>query len=59
MEAEQVESNLIDTLLYADKFDELISMVSFENGGVLTNDRGITIRYEDGSEFQITIVKTR
>jgi hypothetical protein len=31
---------------------------SFEEGGVLTTDRGLTIKLADGHEYQITIVRS-
>jgi hypothetical protein len=32
---------------------------SFKDAGVLTNNAGIVLRLMDGSEFQITIVRSR
>lgn len=32
---------------------------TFESVGLLTNNHGIVVRMKDGSEFQITIVKSR
>jgi len=32
---------------------------SFEEEGLLTSDHGLVLRLEDGSEFQITVVKSR
>ncbi len=40
-------------------FPGLASAASFEEGGVMTLNRGVTLRMQDGSEFQITIVKSR
>lgn len=31
----------------------------FEEAGLLTRNRGLLVRLSDGSEFQITIVKSR
>ena len=31
---------------------------TFEDSGVLTNDRGLVVEIEDGSEYQITIVRS-
>ena len=39
--------------------DVLNDISSFENEGVLTRDKGFVIRMVDGSQFQITIVKSR
>ena len=30
-----------------------------EDGGVLTNNAGFTVTLEDGSEYQVTIVRSR
>jgi len=32
---------------------------SFEEAGILTNNKGLVIKLRDGSEFQITIVKSK
>jgi hypothetical protein len=32
---------------------------SFEDSGLLTRNEGLVVRMEDGSEFQVTIVKSR
>lgn len=32
---------------------------SFADEGVLTNNKGLVIRLEDGSEFQLTIVRSK
>ena len=32
---------------------------TFENAGLLTRDKGVVVSLKDGSEFQITIVKSR
>jgi hypothetical protein len=32
---------------------------SFEDGGVLTMNEGLTVRFPSGAEFQITIVRSR
>jgi hypothetical protein len=40
--------------------DEMIVDVStFEEQGVLTNNKGLVIKTADGSEFQVTIVRSR
>jgi hypothetical protein len=35
------------------------SVETFKDAGVLTNNAGITLRMMDGSEFQITIVRSK
>ena len=32
---------------------------TFEEAGIMTNNKGIVIRYANGSEYQLTIVKSR
>ena len=32
---------------------------SFEDVGILTRDRGLVVKMDDGSEYQLTIVKSR
>ena len=38
--------------------DELLSVKTFSSAGVLTDNEGMIIKLLDGSEFQVTIVKT-
>jgi len=35
------------------------SATSFKEAGVLTNNKGLVMKLRDGSEFQITIVKSK
>lgn len=44
------DEDLAESLRSADKFSDT---------GLLTNDAGLLIRFEDGSEFQVTVVKSR
>lgn len=56
--AKQLEGMLIE-LLSDDCGQEAIpsrSLRTFEDEGVLTRNAGFTIRLENGSEFQITII---
>lgn len=39
--------------------DDIRSILTFEEAGMLTNDKGLVIRTCDGSEFQITIIQSR
>ena len=32
---------------------------TFEDMGIMTRNKGVVIRFEDGSEFQVTIVRSR
>ncbi len=48
-------SDIVDQFLE----DELKDVQSFEEAGVLTSDAGFVVRLKDGSEFQVTVVKSR
>jgi hypothetical protein len=37
----------------------IIGTGSFESVGMMTRNEGLVVRMKDGSEFQITIVKSR
>ena len=37
---------------------QLKSAASFEDHGIMTRNRGVVFRMKDGSEFQITIVRS-
>ncbi len=39
--------------------EQLHSAASFEDRGIMTLNRGVVFRMKDGSEFQITIVKSK
>ena len=39
--------------------DEIRSILTFEEAGMLTRDSGLVVQTNDGSEFQITVVKSR
>jgi hypothetical protein len=54
--------NLLQGEAYEDVItDELedLRVRSFEEDGVLTNDKGLVITLADGSEYQLTIVQSR
>jgi len=38
--------------------EALVSATSFEDAGIMTRNRGVVFRMKDGSEFQITIVRS-
>jgi hypothetical protein len=40
------------------QFDEA-NVGTFAEAGVLTNDAGVVVALDDGSEFQITVVQSR
>lgn len=64
---EQFEKTLQDGLreLITDGYDsseicwENMQVSTFEEAGVLTYDKGLVIRLPDGTEYQLTIVRSR
>lgn len=53
-ETEMVE--MLDVLIEDESVE---SFKTFEEAGVMTKNNGVVVRMEDGSEFQITVVKSR
>ena len=47
---------LTDALLNHD--EEPVEVTSFQEDGVLTMNEGVTVRMDDGTEFQVTIVRS-
>jgi hypothetical protein len=42
-----------------DEYTEHFSLRSFEEAGILTGNKGLVLRFDDGSEFQLTIVQSK
>ncbi len=62
--AEELAASLEDILDDLDSecdvlADSIKRTVSFENAGVLTTDAGLIIKMNDGSEFQVTVVRSK
>lgn len=58
--AQRVEGDEIDELgEMAMLLPPIRGVTTFEEQGVLTTDKGLIIRFQDGSEFQVTIVRSR
>lgn len=53
----KMEGLLIDSIMLRE--DMVRSCETFEEGGVLTTDKGFTIRMTNGSEFQVTVVQSK
>jgi hypothetical protein len=51
-----IETLLIEGL---SEQDDTRGIATFEDAGVMTTNKGVVLRMEDGSEFQITIVRSR
>jgi hypothetical protein len=60
MNEHDIESMILDLQFETDHptATEIASSVSFKEAGILTYNRGVVLRMNDGSEFQITIVQS-
>jgi len=52
---QDIEKLLIERL---SEQDDAHNITTFEDAGVMTRNKGVVLRMENGSEFQITIVKS-
>lgn len=64
LRAKDFEEALTDLLyggvIYSDDGDvEIKRIIPFESAGLMTNNAGVVIRLSDGSEFQLSINKSR
>ncbi len=51
--------SLFDDEFAIDEVESVVrKIVSFEDAGLLTHDRGVVISLRDGSEFQVTIAQS-
>ena len=48
-----------DNIEPPEEMESLESVQTFEEAGVLTNNKGLVIRMKDHREFQVTIVQSR
>ena len=57
----EIREALTEVLFDGDAADDLDlrDALSFSEDGVLTSNEGLVLRMRDGSEFQLTIVKSR
>ncbi len=57
---QQMQDYLKETLDWASNEDGMINTIdTFEEIGVMTNNKGLVVRMKDGSRFQLVIVKSR
>jgi len=57
---QQMQDYLKETLEWASNEDGMIKTIdTFEEMGVMTNNKGLLVRMQDGSRFQLVIVKSR
>jgi hypothetical protein len=40
-------------------FEELTRVATYDEVGMLTTDKGLVLRFKDGSEWQVSIVRSR
>jgi len=59
MNEHEMEDLLANLLQNEDEAPEVRRVTTFEEAGILTYNRGLVVRTEDGSEFQITIVRSK
>ncbi|MCY2928182.1 MAG: hypothetical protein NTV86_01565 [Planctomycetota bacterium] len=55
----ELETMLYELLQDRDEAPEIARAETFEEAGLLTDNRGLVVRTTDGSEFEITIVQRR
>jgi hypothetical protein len=59
MNEQQMQEYLMEALDWASNEDGMVKTIdTFENLGVMTNNKGLVIRMQDGSRFQIIINKS-
>jgi hypothetical protein len=58
MSESEMRELLTELLLDDENGAEVRNCESFENAGLMTNNEGVVVRFEDGREFQLTIVRS-
>jgi len=53
-----IETMLYEVLQDEEAVPEITKVRTFEEAGVLTSNRGVVVRSDDGSEFQVSIVQS-
>jgi hypothetical protein len=60
MNEQQIQDYLVEVLDWASNEDGMVKIIdTFEELEILTNNKGLVITMQDGSKFQLTIVKSR
>ena len=54
----EVEQWLLDAIETADVASDVASVRTFADAGLLTRDRGLVLRFANGLEVQLTIVRS-
>jgi hypothetical protein len=55
----EFETMLYEMLQDEDAAPEIRRVQTFEEAGLLTNNRGVVVRTRDGREFQINVIQSR
>jgi hypothetical protein len=57
---QKMQDYLKEVLIWSSQEDNEIKTIdTFEEIGVMTNNKGLLVRMQDGSRFQLVIVKSR
>ena len=57
---QKIQDYLVEVLDWASNEDGMVKIIdTFEELGVMTNNKGLVITMQDGSRFQLVIAKSR
>jgi hypothetical protein len=57
---QKIQDYLVEVLDYASSQDGMVKIIdTFEELGMMTNNKGLVITMQDGSRFQLIIAKSR
>lgn len=70
IDTEEVQNGLIEFISVMQDYDEedmidaefpqrVRDIATYQEAGILTTDKGFVITFDDGSEFQITIIRSK
>jgi hypothetical protein len=64
MTEQEFEEQLVVALaheasVFEDEGNAVEQVTTFREAGILTSNRGLVVRMDDGSEFQVTVVRAR
>ena len=56
---QKIQDYLVEVLDYASSQDGMVKIIdTFEELGMMTNNKGLVITMQDGSKFQLVIIKS-
>ena len=60
MDEKEFEEGL-QAVLWGDteSLDDIKQITTFADAGLLTSDKGLVVKMRDGSEFQVTIIRSK